>query len=72
MSPRSRLHERIPVLNAFIRQHGRAPTLDELRERLTQALRTQRQEQIAKAYLEGMLNTATLSIDGAELNKVLE
>ena len=31
MSPRSRLHERIPVLNAFIRQHGRAPTLDELR-----------------------------------------
>lgn len=53
-------------------QPARTATLDELRERLTQALRAQRQEQIAKAYLEGMLNTATLSIDGAELNKVLE
>ncbi|MCU1761416.1 peptidylprolyl isomerase [Pseudomonas sp. 14P_8.1_Bac3] len=53
-------------------QPARTATLDELRERLTQALRAQRQEQIAKAYLDGMLNTATLSIDGAELNKVLE
>ncbi|MFU2325892.1 peptidylprolyl isomerase [Pseudomonas sp. NFX98] len=53
-------------------QPARVATLDELRERLTQALRAQRQEQIAKAYLEGMLNTATLSIDGAELNKILE
>ncbi|MHC8411187.1 peptidylprolyl isomerase [Pseudomonas sp. Hz4] len=53
-------------------QPARVATLDELRERLTQALRTQRQEQIAKAYLEGMLNTATLSIDGAVLNTVLE
>lgn len=53
-------------------QPARLATLDELRERLTQALRAQRQEQIAKAYLEGMLNTATLSIDGAMLNKVLE
>ncbi|WP_419710756.1 peptidylprolyl isomerase [Pseudomonas sp. NFX224] len=53
-------------------QPARVATLDELRERLTQALRAQRQEQIAKAYLEGMLNTATLSIDGAELNKILD
>lgn len=53
-------------------QPARQATLDELRDRLTQALRAQRQEQIAKAYLEGMLTTATLSIDGAELNKVLE
>ena len=53
-------------------QPARLATLDELRERLTQALRAQRQEQIAKAYLDGMLNTATLSIDGAVLNKVLE
>ncbi|VVM63631.1 Chaperone SurA [Pseudomonas fluorescens] len=53
-------------------QPARVATLDELRDRLTQALRAQRQEQIAKAYLEGMLNTATLSIDGAELNKILE
>lgn len=60
------------VLKLTAQQPARTATLDELRERLTEALRAQRQEQIAKAYLEGMLNTATLSIDGAELNKVLE
>lgn len=60
------------VIKLTEQQPARMATLDELRERLTQALRAQRQEQIAKAYLEGMLNTATLSIDGAELNKVLE
>ncbi|MBI6552267.1 peptidylprolyl isomerase [Pseudomonas sp. LY-1] len=60
------------VLKLTAQQPARTATLDELRERLTQALRAQRQEQIAKAYLEGMLNTATLSIDGAQLNQVLE
>lgn len=60
------------VIKLTEQQPARVATLDELRERLTVALRAQRQEQIAKAYLEGMLNTATLSIDGAELNKVLE
>jgi peptidylprolyl isomerase len=53
-------------------QPARNATLDELRDRLREALRAQRQEQIAKAYLEGMLNTATLSIDGAAVNKVLD
>ncbi|NWB50371.1 peptidylprolyl isomerase [Pseudomonas gingeri] len=53
-------------------QPARTATLDELRDRLREALRSQRQEQIAKAYLAGMLNTATLSIDGAALNQVLE
>ena len=60
------------VLKLTAQQPARTATLEELRDRLTEALRSQRQEQIAKAYLEGMLNTATLSIDGAELNKVLE
>ena len=60
------------VLKLTAQQPARTATLDELRERLTQALRAQRQEQIAKAYLEGMLNTATLSIDGAQLNTLLE
>jgi peptidylprolyl isomerase len=60
------------VIKLTEQQPARTATLEELRERLTQALRAQRQEQIAKAYLEGMLNTATLSIDGAVLNKVLE
>lgn len=60
------------VLKLTAQQPARTATLDDMRERLTQALRAQRQEQIAKSYLEGMLNTATLSIDGAQLNKVLE
>jgi peptidylprolyl isomerase len=60
------------VLKLTGQQPAGTASLDDLRERLTQALRAERQEQIAKAYLEGMLNTATLSIDGAELNKVLE
>lgn len=53
-------------------QPARSATLDELRDRLREALRAQRQEQIAKAYLDGMLNTATLSIDGAALNKLVQ
>jgi peptidylprolyl isomerase len=60
------------VIKLTEQQPARTATLDELRDQLTQALRAQRQEKIAQAYLDGMLNTATLSIDGAELNKVLE
>lgn len=60
------------VIKLTEQQPARTATLDELRDQLIQALRAQRQEQIAQAYLDGMLNTATLSIDGAELNKVLE
>ncbi|HIB3280840.1 TPA: peptidylprolyl isomerase, partial [Pseudomonas aeruginosa] len=46
-------------------------TLDEVRGRLRESLRAQRQEQIAKAYLDGLVNNATLSIDGALLGKTL-
>ncbi|MCQ2995410.1 peptidylprolyl isomerase [Pseudomonas syringae] len=60
------------VVKLVEQQPARLATLAELHDRLVQALRTQRQEQIAKAYLEGMLNTATLSIDGAMLNKLME
>ncbi|MBD0704127.1 peptidylprolyl isomerase [Pseudomonas sp. PSB1] len=60
------------VIKLTEQQPPREATLEEVRERLTQALRAQRQEQIAKAYLDGMLDTATLSIDGAQLSKVLE
>jgi peptidylprolyl isomerase len=59
------------VIKLTEQQPPRTATLDELRDQLTQALRAQRQEQIAQAYLDGMLNTATLSIDGAELNKII-
>lgn len=60
------------VIKLTEQQPARTATLEELRDQLTQALRAQRQEQIAQAYLDGMLNTATLSIDGAALNKILE
>ena len=60
------------VIKLTEQQPARTATLEELRDQLAQALRAQRQEQIAQAYLDGMLNTATLSIDGAELNKILE
>lgn len=60
------------VIKLTEQQPAREATLDEVRGQLTQALRAQRQEQIAKAYLDGMLDTATLSIDGAQLSKVLE
>jgi len=60
------------ILKLTEQQPARAATLDESRERLTALLRSQRQEQIAKAYLEGTFNTATLSIDGSVLNKVIE
>ncbi|HEX4550171.1 peptidylprolyl isomerase [Pseudomonas sp.] len=60
------------VIKLTEQQPARTATLDELRDQLTQALRAQRQEQIAQAYLDGVLNIATLSIDGAELNKILE
>ena len=53
-------------------QPARAATFDEVAPRLRQLLRAQRQEQVAKAYVEGMFDSATLSIDGAALNQVLE
>lgn len=53
-------------------QPARSATFEEMRAQLRDALRNQRQEQAAKAYVEGMFNSATLSIDGAVLNKVIE
>lgn len=53
-------------------QPARVATFDEVRGQLRDALRAQRQEQAAKTYVEGMFNSATLSIDGAVLNKVIE
>ena len=53
-------------------QPARPATLDEVRDSLTASLRNVRQQQIAKAYLEGMFTTATLSIDGTRLNQVIK
>lgn len=53
-------------------QAPRLASLDEVRVRLREVLRAQRQEQVAKAYVDGMFNAATLSIDGAALNQVID
>ncbi|WP_431484378.1 peptidylprolyl isomerase [Pseudomonas solani] len=60
------------ILKLTEQQPGRSANLDEVRDRLRQALRAQRQEQVARAYLDGMVSSATLSIDGASLNQALE
>ncbi|WP_313025682.1 peptidylprolyl isomerase [Pseudomonas lopnurensis] len=53
-------------------QPSRTATLDEVRMQLQTKLRATRQEQIAKAYMEGLVNSVQLSIDGAALSEVLE
>ncbi|TFF42521.1 peptidylprolyl isomerase [Pseudomonas sp. RIT623] len=60
------------IIKLVEQQPARAATLEEVAPRLRQVLRAQRQEQVAKAYVEGMFDSATLSIDGAALNQVLE
>lgn len=53
-------------------QPPRVASLDEVRDSLRDLLRAQRQEQVARAYVDGMFNSATLSIDGAALNQVMD
>ncbi|TLP65339.1 MULTISPECIES: peptidylprolyl isomerase [Pseudomonas] len=60
------------VIQLLETQPPRAATLEEVAPRLRELLRAQRQEQLAKAYVEGMFDNATLSIDGAAINQVLE
>ncbi len=59
------------ILKLTATQPARTASFDEVLEQLRVALRNQRQEQVAKAYLEGLVSKATLSIDGAQLNQVL-
>ena len=60
------------ILKLTEKQPARTASLAEVREQLRQVLRNQRQEQVAKAYLEGLVSSATLSIDGGQLNQALE
>ena len=60
------------ILKLTEQQPGRLASFDEVRDRLRQALRAQRQQQVARAYLDGMVSSATLSIDGAGLDQALE
>ncbi|CAB3636204.1 peptidylprolyl isomerase [Achromobacter pulmonis] len=45
---------------------------ERVKDELRAALRTQRQELAARAYLEGLLNAGTVSIDGAALNAAFD
>lgn len=45
---------------------------DQVKHELRAALRNQRQELAARAYMEGLLNAGTVSIDGAALNAAFE
>ena len=51
---------------------GRVTPFDQVKGELRAALRSQRQELAARAYLEGLLNAGTVSIDGAALNAAFE
>lgn len=50
----------------------RTPPLVEVQVQLRNALRAQRQEQAARAYLEGLVNAGTVSVDGKALSAALE
>lgn len=60
------------LLKLAERQPARTASLAEVRERLRDSLRAQRQQQVARAYLEGLLDSTTLSIDGARIGQALE
>lgn len=60
------------VLHLLQSEPSRAATLDEVRAQLTRLMREQRQQDIAFSYLNGLLDTGTVTIDGGELTKVLE
>ena len=53
-------------------QAPRVASFDEVQERLRAVLRAQRQEQVARAYVDGMFSSATMSIDGAALSQVVD
>lgn len=53
-------------------QEARHAALDEVEEDLRRVLRQQRQAQISQAYIEGLLTSSTLSIDGKEIARLLE
>ena len=61
---------KIGILDALVAATAGWPGVS--KTRLREVLRAQRQEQVAKAYVDGMFNTATLSIDGAALNQVID
>ncbi len=53
-------------------REAQAQPLAQVEDQLRAALRTQRQQQAARAYLEGLINGGTVSIDGGEVNAAFE
>ncbi|MEI2415520.1 peptidylprolyl isomerase [Orrella sp. JC864] len=53
-------------------REARTAPLTEVQVQLRNALRAQRQEQAARAYLEGLVNAGTVSIDGKAVNAAFE
>jgi len=51
---------------------AQAQPLAQVEDQLRAALRTQRQQQAARAYLEGLINGGTVSIDGGEVSAAFE
>lgn len=60
------------VLKLEKKEAARAATFEEVRERLSTTLRTQRRRQNAEAYLNRVVGEASLSIDGAAITALLE
>lgn len=59
------------VLKLSDMQPAGVAALDQVREQLRNNIRVQRKDLVAKAYMEGLINADTFSIDGPALNVVL-
>lgn len=60
------------ILKLTALQPAGVTPFDQVSQQLRAALRSQRQELAARAYMEGLLNAGTVSIDGAALNAAFE
>lgn len=60
------------VLKLLETQPARTATLEEMKPQLQAALRQQRQQQLAQAYLAGLAPAGSLSIDSAALDAALQ
>ncbi|MDX3985967.1 MAG: peptidylprolyl isomerase [Achromobacter sp.] len=60
------------ILKLTALQPAGVTPFDQVSQQLRVALRSQRQELAARAYMEGLLNAGTVSIDGAALNAAFE
>lgn len=53
-------------------RESRTLPISEVKDRLREVLRAQRQQQAAQAYMEGLVNAGTVSIDGKALQSALD